>query len=201
MRILIYNCAGHLWPDLHPDRRDRLLLQKPRFTRQSDLWLLAIRTHDGPIATNCSIDCLTAKSSTAPIYQSNFSAKQTGNYRKRFIEGDIELEAATDLEIKIHPSIGGNATLKNSAFSGGTLLCYCTYTPVIVQITSQTAHNHVCGCSKAQPIGLRPNCGCLTVLLSSRRAPTGGPCLGFTTEPTFTFRGGDPCFSIRCRLL
>jgi S-(hydroxymethyl)glutathione synthase len=58
------------------------------------------------------------------------------------------LEDSKDLAIKIHPSIDGGITSGNSDFSGGTLTCHCTESPVIVQITTQTAHNHVCGCSK-----------------------------------------------------
>lgn len=58
------------------------------------------------------------------------------------------MEASKDLAIKIHPSIDGGITSGNSAFSGGTLRCHCTEAPVIVQITAQTAHNHVRGCSK-----------------------------------------------------
>ncbi|PHS03475.1 MAG: S-(hydroxymethyl)glutathione synthase [Acidithiobacillus sp.] len=33
-------------------------------------------------------------------------------------------------------------------FSGGTLKCACADNPVVVAISSQTAHNHVCGCTK-----------------------------------------------------
>ena len=130
------------------------------------------------------MDCLTAKSSTAPISQSSFSAKQTGNYRKRLIEGDIELEAATDLGIKIYPSIGGNATLKNSAFSGGTLLCYCTDTPMIVQITSQTAHNHVWGVQQRPTHRLKTQLrlphGLITVEARANRRPV--PRLHYRTN-------------------
>src|SRR5690606_15392019 len=33
-------------------------------------------------------------------------------------------------------------------FSGGTLACLCSDDPVTVTVSAQTAHNHVCGCTK-----------------------------------------------------
>ena len=59
------------------------------------------------------------------------------------------MEDSKDLAIEIHPSIDVGITLGNRGFSGGTLTCHCTEAPVIVQISTQTAHNHVCGCSKS----------------------------------------------------
>jgi len=48
----------------------------------------------------------------------------------------------------IHPQIdnGIPATARN--FSGGTLICNCSINPVEVTVSSQSAYNHLCGCSK-----------------------------------------------------
>ena len=45
--------------------------------------------------------------------------------------------------ISIHPSIDNN-----TEFSGGVLKCHCETNKVSVQLNSQVAHNHACGCSK-----------------------------------------------------
>jgi len=48
----------------------------------------------------------------------------------------------------IHPQIDNGIKASLDGFSGGTLLCQCINMPVEVKISAQTAHNHVCGCSK-----------------------------------------------------
>jgi S-(hydroxymethyl)glutathione synthase len=48
----------------------------------------------------------------------------------------------------IHPSVDHGVKKGSDKFSGGTLTCLCTSNPVTVAIGSQTAHNHVCGCTK-----------------------------------------------------
>jgi S-(hydroxymethyl)glutathione synthase len=50
--------------------------------------------------------------------------------------------------ISIHPSVAKGLWKAASGFSGGTLVCRCSDRPVKVKVSSQTAHNHVCGCSK-----------------------------------------------------
>lgn len=50
--------------------------------------------------------------------------------------------------IKIHPSVDGGLTPAAADFAGGTLACACADSPVLVEITGQVAHNHVCGCTK-----------------------------------------------------
>ena len=58
------------------------------------------------------------------------------------------------MTVHIHPSVDHGVKPAQAGFSGGTLLCYCTDHKVEVTITSQTAHNHVCGCSKCwKPAG------------------------------------------------
>ena len=50
--------------------------------------------------------------------------------------------------IKIHPAVDGGVHPGRADFAGGTLRCKCATDPVEVQIGAQTAHNHVCGCTK-----------------------------------------------------
>jgi S-(hydroxymethyl)glutathione synthase len=49
----------------------------------------------------------------------------------------------------IHPAVNRGVkkdVVKN--FVGGTLTCKCATNPVTVAVSSQSAHNHVCGCTK-----------------------------------------------------
>ena len=48
----------------------------------------------------------------------------------------------------IHPSVDGGVQKGDSSFAGGTLACKCSSKPVEVTLKSNTAHNHVCGCTK-----------------------------------------------------
>jgi len=60
-----------------------------------------------------------------------------------------------DNPVKIHPAVD-NGVQQNDVpnFAGGTLTCLCTSAPVTVELTGQTAHNHVCGCSQCwKPAG------------------------------------------------
>ena len=50
--------------------------------------------------------------------------------------------------VKIHPSVDSGVKAGSPGFSGGTLKCKCQTDPVVVSVSAQTAHNHVCGCSK-----------------------------------------------------
>lgn len=50
--------------------------------------------------------------------------------------------------VKIHPSVDGGVTPATPGFSGGTLKCKCLGDQVVVTVEAQTAHNHVCGCTK-----------------------------------------------------
>ncbi|WP_041411617.1 S-(hydroxymethyl)glutathione synthase [Shewanella pealeana] len=51
-------------------------------------------------------------------------------------------------KVLIHPSVDNNRFPELPGFTGGSLTCHCKKKPVIVKLSSQTAHNHVCGCSK-----------------------------------------------------
>ena len=51
-------------------------------------------------------------------------------------------------DVKIHPAVDHGVKQGNPGFSGGTLTCHCSTDPVKVSVGAQTAHNHVCGCTK-----------------------------------------------------
>ena len=58
------------------------------------------------------------------------------------------------MALSIHPSVDKGVKAGRSGFSGGTLTCHCKTNPVTVEISSQSAHNHVCGCTKCwKPAG------------------------------------------------
>ena len=50
--------------------------------------------------------------------------------------------------VKIHPAVDNGFPPAAPGFVGGTLSCRSSSNPVTVEITSQVAHNHVCGCTK-----------------------------------------------------
>jgi len=58
------------------------------------------------------------------------------------------------MAVKIHPSVDSGIKQAKPGFSGGTLTCRCASDPVEVRLSSQTAHNHACGCTKCwKPAG------------------------------------------------
>lgn len=50
--------------------------------------------------------------------------------------------------VQIHPAVDNGVNQGDAGFSGGTLHCNCVTDKVEVSVGGQTAHNHVCGCSK-----------------------------------------------------
>jgi S-(hydroxymethyl)glutathione synthase len=50
--------------------------------------------------------------------------------------------------IHLHPAVDHGIAGAGTGFSGGTLTCHCATKPVKIRLTSQTAHNHICGCTK-----------------------------------------------------
>lgn len=48
----------------------------------------------------------------------------------------------------LHPSLDDGIQAGAEDFPGGTLVCRCSQDPVRVQIDSQSAYNHACGCTK-----------------------------------------------------
>ncbi len=53
-----------------------------------------------------------------------------------------------DVSTKIHPAVDNGVKAGDPNFAGGTLRCKCSSNPVEVTITGNSAHNHVCGCTK-----------------------------------------------------
>ena len=52
------------------------------------------------------------------------------------------------MSLSIHPAVDKGVKPAAKGFSGGTLKCHCANDAVQVSIKAQTAHNHVCGCTK-----------------------------------------------------
>ena len=51
--------------------------------------------------------------------------------------------------VHIHPAVDHGMPAGDTAdFKGGTLTCHCASEQVVVEVEGQTAHNHLCGCSK-----------------------------------------------------
>jgi S-(hydroxymethyl)glutathione synthase len=56
--------------------------------------------------------------------------------------------------VSIHPAVDNGVQPGSPNFAGGTLHCKCANNPVELTVTSQSAHNHVCGCTKCwKPAG------------------------------------------------
>jgi S-(hydroxymethyl)glutathione synthase len=54
----------------------------------------------------------------------------------------------------IHPAVDNGVKPGSPGFTGGTLMCKCATEPVEVSVSAQSAHNHVCGCTKCwKPTG------------------------------------------------
>lgn len=51
-------------------------------------------------------------------------------------------------KVSIHPAVDDGLKPAAPGFAGGTLTCNCAKNPVTVSISTQCAHNHVCGCTK-----------------------------------------------------
>jgi S-(hydroxymethyl)glutathione synthase len=52
------------------------------------------------------------------------------------------------MAVKIHPAVDNGVKPGSANFAGGTLTCKCASSPVTVSLKGNTAHNHVCGCTK-----------------------------------------------------
>jgi S-(hydroxymethyl)glutathione synthase len=50
--------------------------------------------------------------------------------------------------LAIHPAVDNGIKPAAKDFAGGTLSCKCTQNAVQVSIKGQSAHNHICGCTK-----------------------------------------------------
>ena len=52
------------------------------------------------------------------------------------------------MAVSIHPAVDSGVKAGAQGFAGGTLTCKCGSNAVTVSVKSQSAHNHVCGCTK-----------------------------------------------------
>ncbi|MCB1885051.1 MAG: S-(hydroxymethyl)glutathione synthase [Geminicoccaceae bacterium] len=69
-------------------------------------------------------------------------------------EKPAEKPAVSTSGVKIHPQVDNGVHAGREGFAGGTLTCHCATDPVKVRVDAQTAHNHVCGCTKCwKPTG------------------------------------------------
>jgi S-(hydroxymethyl)glutathione synthase len=50
--------------------------------------------------------------------------------------------------LSIHPAVDNGITKGEQNYAGGRLVCKCTSDPVVVEIRGDSAHNHLCGCTK-----------------------------------------------------
>jgi S-(hydroxymethyl)glutathione synthase len=50
--------------------------------------------------------------------------------------------------LSIHPAVDDGVTPGYLNFAGGTLVCKCADNPVVVEIKGNSAHNHLCGCTR-----------------------------------------------------
>ena len=58
------------------------------------------------------------------------------------------------MALSIHPAVDQGIQSGSAGFRGGKLRCRCSDRPVEVTIDAQSAHNHVCGCTKCwKPAG------------------------------------------------
>jgi len=52
------------------------------------------------------------------------------------------------MAISIHPAVDSGLRPSTTTLTGGKLRCHCASNPVEVTVSTQSAHNHVCGCTK-----------------------------------------------------
>jgi S-(hydroxymethyl)glutathione synthase len=52
------------------------------------------------------------------------------------------------MSVSIHPAVDRGLKPKKRNFKGGTLACHCERDRVEISVSSQSAHNHVCGCTR-----------------------------------------------------
>jgi S-(hydroxymethyl)glutathione synthase len=52
------------------------------------------------------------------------------------------------MSVSIHPAVDKGIKAKKRNFAGGKLSCHCNDQPVEISVNTQSAHNHVCGCTK-----------------------------------------------------
>lgn len=62
---------------------------------------------------------------------------------------NISIHPAVDAGVKTSPATRNLwGYINNKPKPGGTLSCKCSNNPIVIKITSQAAHNHLCGCTQ-----------------------------------------------------
>jgi S-(hydroxymethyl)glutathione synthase len=66
----------------------------------------------------------------------------------------MTMDSSSSTPPGIHPAVDNGIPAAAPNFAGGTLACKCADRKVTLSIKSQSAHNHVCGCTKCwKPAG------------------------------------------------
>lgn len=77
------------------------------------------------------------------------AARKAAKKAKKAAPRKAAPKKARGVAVALHPAIdNGFPKAAKRGFSGGKLVCNCASDPVVVEIRSQTAHNHACGCTK-----------------------------------------------------
>ncbi|MFO1133391.1 MAG: S-(hydroxymethyl)glutathione synthase [Hyphomicrobiales bacterium] len=77
------------------------------------------------------------------------TAKKAAKKAKKAAPRKTAPKKARGVAVALHPAIdNGFAKAAKRGMNGGKLVCNCTTDPVVVEVRSQTAHNHACGCTK-----------------------------------------------------
>ena len=64
------------------------------------------------------------------------------------------MASSSSMPPAIHPAVDNGVPAADPNFAGGTLACKCADRKVTLSIKSQSAHNHVCGCTRCwKPAG------------------------------------------------
>src|SRR4029079_6036744 len=83
-----------------------------------------------------------------------YTSGASQQYARRNGSSAREEGRTTMAKVSIHPAVDNGLQPAGKTFSGGTLSCRCSSQKVTVSIGGQTAHNHVCGCTKCwKPAG------------------------------------------------
>jgi len=81
--------------------------------------------------------------------------RSSGGTRQRLLPDDSFTGGIREMAtVSIHPAVDRGIKPAAPNFAGGTLSCKCSDGKVTVSIKGQSAHNHVCGCTKCwKPAG------------------------------------------------
>lgn len=90
-------------------------------------------------------------------YFSNLLSALAGENASAESTTDVKPAAQTNRysNIRLHPAVDNGVGKATPGFQGGTLQCLCPTDKVTVEVSAQTAHNHICGCTQCwKPAGV-----------------------------------------------